>query len=81
MGIKQIQVLAKWCRPVIPVFGRLRQEDPKFMASKGSIARSCLGKKGEETQIFWENHKTISMCLEERFYIMDFFFLKQGFSM
>jgi hypothetical protein len=36
---------ALWLMPVIPVFGRLRQEDHGLKASLGCIARPCLKNK------------------------------------
>jgi hypothetical protein len=39
-----------WCIYVIPVFGRLKQEDPEFNLSLGYIVRVCRkgGRKEEE---------------------------------
>lgn len=34
-----------FCTPVMPALGRLRQEDHKFEASLGDIARVCQKKK------------------------------------
>jgi hypothetical protein len=33
-----------WCTPVIPAFGRLRQEDLEFKANVGYIVSPCLKK-------------------------------------
>jgi hypothetical protein len=40
-----MQSWAWWCTPVIPAFGRQRQEDGEFKTSLGYIARPCLKTK------------------------------------
>jgi hypothetical protein len=47
-NIKKILNHVWWCTPVIPAFGRLRQEDHEFKASLGHIARLCLKKKDKK---------------------------------
>jgi hypothetical protein len=48
--------------PVIPEYGRLRQEDYKFKVSRGYIARPYLKKNSD----LKENHNTY---YEQRFYL------------
>ena len=50
-----------WCMPVIPVFGRLRQEDHRFVASLSILVRPCFkiqNKPGVVAQVYnpstWE---------------------------
>jgi hypothetical protein len=33
-----------WSMPIIPAFGRLRQEDPEFKTRMGYVVRPCLKK-------------------------------------
>jgi hypothetical protein len=41
-----------WCMPVIPPFGKLKQENQEFKANLGNIARHCEkrkeGREGEK---------------------------------
>jgi hypothetical protein len=46
--------------PVIPAFGKLRQEDPEFQASLGHIARSYLKYTHKQQQ---QNNKTFAFSL------------------
>jgi hypothetical protein len=45
---------AWWYISVIPVLGRLRQEDHEFGASWGYIARPCLKKKAQSQELAQE---------------------------
>ena len=37
--VKNVNSQVWWCTPVIPVLGRLRQEDCRFKASLGNLVR------------------------------------------
>jgi hypothetical protein len=40
---------ARWCTPIIPALGRLRQEDHEFKASLGYTQKPCLKKRKKPT--------------------------------
>jgi hypothetical protein len=61
-NIKKILNHVWWCTPVIPAFGRLRQEDHEFKASLGHIARLCLKKKDKKKSQFMVLPYEVRVC-------------------
>jgi hypothetical protein len=57
LQIKKLNLRFMWCTPVIPAFGKLRQEDCEFQASLCNVARPYQKKKKDKKEERREGRK------------------------